>query len=111
MAELIARCLEWLRLLLNPHPGGRHRAGCGRHHAVARRPRRIVIRPLNPPHLPWAQRRRRRPEVPLDGDATPLVRPYLVAHEQRQRRNALLLATFGTDAPGPYFIHGVEVVA
>ncbi|MFD8549329.1 hypothetical protein [Streptomyces sp. NPDC059649] len=48
-------------------------------------------------------------EPPLDGDATPLVRPYLVAHEQRERRQALLLATFGVDAPGPYWIHGVEV--
>ncbi|WP_310728593.1 hypothetical protein [Streptomyces sp. N2A] len=48
-------------------------------------------------------------ETPLDGDASPLVRPYLVAHEQRERRKALLLTTFGVDASGPYWIHGVEV--
>ncbi|WP_051798761.1 hypothetical protein [Streptomyces sp. NRRL S-337] len=56
-------------------------------------------------------RRPHRPEIetPLDGDASPLVRPYLVAHEQRERRKALLLATLGVDAPGPYWIHGVEV--
>ncbi|MER6310665.1 hypothetical protein [Streptomyces sp. NPDC001657] len=48
-------------------------------------------------------------ETPIDGDASPLVRPYFVAHEQRERREALLLATLGVDAPGPYWIHGVEV--
>ncbi|MFF4603562.1 hypothetical protein ACFY12_12580 [Streptomyces sp. NPDC001339] len=53
--------------------------------------------------------RRRGDETPIDGDASPLVRPYLVAYEQLQRRNELLLATFGVDAPGPYVIHGVEV--
>ncbi|MFE7543458.1 hypothetical protein [Streptomyces platensis] len=34
----------------------------------------------------------RRPESPLDGEATPLVRPYLVAYErqQAQRERAFL---------------------
>ncbi|MEV0641099.1 hypothetical protein AB0I77_40500 [Streptomyces sp. NPDC050619] len=41
---------------------------------------------------------------PIDGSATPLVRPYLTAHEreekarlQRLRRDALWLATYGVD--------------
>ncbi|MBC9714110.1 hypothetical protein H9Y04_16230 [Streptomyces sp. TRM66268-LWL] len=44
-----------------------------------------------------------------DPGASPLVRPYLTAHEQHERRHALMLATYGIDAPGPYWIHGVEV--
>jgi hypothetical protein len=37
------------------------------------------------------------------------VRPYLIAHEQRQRRCELAMATLGQDMPGPYWIHGLEV--
>ncbi|MBL1094762.1 hypothetical protein JK360_36630 [Streptomyces sp. 9-7] len=91
MFQRIARCLAWLGLLPTPRPQGRHRAVPAPRVPVHRRPRRPVI------------------ETPIDGDASPLVRPYLVAHEQRERREALLLATFGVDAPGPYWIHGVEV--
>ncbi|WP_344633194.1 hypothetical protein [Streptomyces glaucosporus] len=36
----------------------------------------------------------------IDGDASPLVRPYLVRHEQEQRRRVLELALDGIDA-GP----------
>jgi hypothetical protein len=45
----------------------------------------------------------------LAGEASPLVRPYLTAHEQRRRRRELVLATLGLDTSGPYWIHGVEV--
>ncbi|MGW8374347.1 hypothetical protein [Streptomyces sp. ODS28] len=45
---------------------------------------------------------------PLDGDASPLVRPYLVAYEQAERRTALSLALDGVDV-GPWVIHGVTV--
>jgi hypothetical protein len=51
------------------------------------------------------------------GEDSPLVRPYLVAHErreearrQRARRRALRLAVHGIDI-GPRLIHGVEVTA
>ncbi|MCQ4042446.1 hypothetical protein ACFOSC_16450 [Streptantibioticus rubrisoli] len=47
----------------------------------------------------------------LDGEALPIVRPYVLAHEQRQqrqRRRALMLATMGVDV-GPHTILGVEV--
>jgi hypothetical protein len=60
----------------------------------------------------------RLPRVPvLRGADIGLVRPYLVAHEQRQeqrqqraRRRALVLATYGVDI-GPCRIHGTEVTA
>ncbi|MEV5046422.1 hypothetical protein AB0N20_17715 [Streptomyces griseoincarnatus] len=49
--------------------------------------------------------------VPLD-DTGPLVRPYLLAHERRQRqaerRTALVLALDGIDV-GPWVIHGHRV--
>lgn len=48
-------------------------------------------------------------DTPLDGAATVAVRPYLVVHEQRQRRRELAMATLGLDMPGPYWIHGLEV--
>ncbi|WP_369247983.1 hypothetical protein [Streptomyces sp. R41] len=46
---------------------------------------------------------------PLDGTATVAVRPYVTAHEQRERRRELALATLGPGMPGPYWIHGLEV--
>ncbi|WP_406351745.1 hypothetical protein [Streptomyces sp. NBC_00658] len=53
----------------------------------------------------------------LRGEDSPLVRPYLTAHEQREaakqqraRRRALWLAVHGIDI-GPRRIHGVEVTA
>jgi hypothetical protein len=108
MVELIARCLAWVGVLLIPRPGGRHRATQGAHET--RTGRRITVRAWEPPRLP-AGRHRRSVEQWIDGDATALVRPYLVAEEQRQRRHALLLATMGLDEPGPCWIHGVEVAA
>lgn len=47
-------------------------------------------------------------DTPIDGRATALVRPYLLTPEQRQRRRALRLATYGIDV-GPRRIHGMEV--
>lgn len=48
-------------------------------------------------------------DTPLDATATRSVRPYLIAHEQQQRRRELALAALGLDMPGPYWIHGLEV--
>ncbi|WP_327655651.1 hypothetical protein [Streptomyces sp. NBC_00483] len=101
MADLIPPALPSVSLLLAsvavlvslarltfPAPSGRHR------------------RPVRPDAV------RRRPlEVPLDGGAARLVRPYVIAAEQAARRRELLLADFGIDGPGPYVIHGVEVAA
>lgn len=56
-----------------------------------------------------------RPPVYLRGEDTPLIRPYLVAHEreqerrrQRDRRTAAALATLGIDFPTLDF-HGATV--
>ncbi|MFI1498093.1 hypothetical protein [Streptomyces platensis] len=47
-----------------------------------------TYRPQRPPHRPL----HRRPEFPLDGGASLLVRPYMLAHErqQAQRERAFL---------------------
>ena len=64
------------------------------------------------------------PEPHFRGEDSPLVRPYLLAHERRQalaqaqtevrrqrsRRRALWLAVHGVDI-GPRVIHGREVAA
>ncbi|MGP3982062.1 hypothetical protein [Streptomyces sp. KR80] len=105
MTQRIARCLAWVRAFFAFRTRERHETGPQAR--TYRSARKLVVRPWDPPHAPWA--RRRRPDRPIDGDATVMVRPYLVAEEQRQRRSALLLATVGIDAPGPYVIHGVEV--
>lgn len=60
----------------------------------------------------------RQPVPPLRGEDTPLVRPYVLAHErsreearrQRARRRTLWFAVHGIDL-GPRVIHGVEVAA
>ncbi|MFJ5551754.1 hypothetical protein [Streptomyces sp. NPDC093225] len=50
------------------------------------------------PVLPAARSPYGADDGPLDGDAAPLVRPYQRAHEQWQRRLALVLAAdFGVD--------------
>ncbi|WP_281181976.1 hypothetical protein [Streptomyces chattanoogensis] len=58
-----------------------------------------------------------RPGLPLRGEDSPLIRPYVLTPEERQerrlqrgRRRALWLAVHGIDA-GPRWIHGVEVVS
>lgn len=96
MLHRIAFILEPLLRLLWPPPG-RHRAP--------------AACPAPPP------RPTRAPDPVLRGEDSPLVRPYLVAHERRvqarrcrARRRALWLAVHGIDI-GPRLIHGVEVSA
>ncbi|GAA2270123.1 hypothetical protein GCM10010145_00560 [Streptomyces ruber] len=110
MPDFIVLPLIWLLRLLLPSRG-RHRAAprasappCVRGEAIRTTPPRPPVSP--PPYL-------------LPGEASPLVRPYLLtpaelAHhkqlrrQQRHRRRALWLATYGVDV-GPRRIHGVEV--
>ncbi|WP_405890154.1 hypothetical protein OG427_15475 [Streptomyces sp. NBC_00133] len=74
--------------------------------------------PVTPHVAAPVARRPRRMAVPLlRGEDSRLVRPYLLAHEQRQkarrqltRRRELWLAVHGIDI-GPSLIHGVEVTA
>ncbi|RFC74974.1 hypothetical protein [Streptomyces sp. AcE210] len=102
MLNPVARLVEALLRLAWP-ASGRHR-------------QHVEAAPPDPaPHTP--PRRPSPHTAPLRGEDSRLVRPYLLAHEQREqakrqpaRRRALWLAVHGVDI-GPHRIHGVEVVA
>jgi hypothetical protein len=72
----------------------------GRHRAVSpEAPTRPC--PSLPPLPRWYA------QMPIDGHAVPIVRPYVIAYErrvevyrQRERRRALVLATMGIDYAG-----------
>ncbi|WP_405880795.1 hypothetical protein OG762_20725 [Streptomyces sp. NBC_01136] len=98
MTDLIRRLTAWVGLLLIPPGTHRTRPACPAR-AVSPRPR--VTLPVH--RSPYGL------DTPLDGTATVAVRPYVTAHEQRERRRELVLATLGLDMPGPYWIHGLEV--
>lgn len=104
MLLCIFRPLDPLLRLDWPSLPGRHRL-----------PRSGQDPTLRPPVLPL--RHTRAPEPCPPGEDGPLVRPYLVVHEEREearrqraRRRALWLAVHGVDI-GPCPIHGVEVTA
>ncbi|GAA2318616.1 hypothetical protein GCM10010234_76110 [Streptomyces hawaiiensis] len=103
MHDLIPRALQWLRLLFAPGTGKRRR-GRPRRHLFPHVHLTLASCPsaAQPPQL----LRHRSPyglHGPLDGAASPLVRPYLAAHEseaalQERHRLALVLAAdFGID--------------
>jgi hypothetical protein len=105
MTDLIPRALQWLRLLFSPGTGKRrlirHRPYLCLHLTAVRHPSALVSAPASS-GLP----RHRSPyglHAPIDGAASPLVRPYLTVHEdeaalQQRRRLALVLAAdFGVD--------------
>jgi hypothetical protein len=79
--------------------------------ATGRRRRELGAGPPEAPAVPRSRPRRQSPyrEAPF-ADAGPLVRPYLLAYEQQERRTALALALDGIDI-GPWVIHGHEVGA
>ncbi|CAM5233173.1 hypothetical protein SNARM312S_04470 [Streptomyces narbonensis] len=82
MAHPIRALVRWTRLLFAPLVAATHRP------CADAPPRRALPTPRSPYGL----------DAPLDGTETPLVRPYLRAHEQRSRRLALVLAAdFGID--------------
>jgi hypothetical protein len=89
---IIHASLAWVRGLIKPR--GRHRA-----EATTNTPQRSVPSPRPAPPLRRAPRPRSPYglDKPLDGDAQWLVRPYVVAREQRQRRRILYYASFGID--------------
>ncbi|WP_328921923.1 hypothetical protein [Streptomyces griseoaurantiacus] len=108
MLHRIAYLLEPLLRLLWP-ASGRHRHQ-NRHRAEGR------ARNTPAPTTPVTPDRRPSPcEALLHGEDSRLVRPYLLAHEQRvqarrqrARRRTLWLAVHGIDV-GPRRIHGVDV--
>ncbi|MFF4748340.1 hypothetical protein ACWD5R_00455 [Streptomyces sp. NPDC002514] len=95
MPDFIVRLLTWMLSICTPSPQGRHRRG-------APPPLRFI--PIPPPRI----------INPLDGNASHLARPYVLApaehRRQRERRRAASLATLGIDV-GPRHIHGVRVPA
>ncbi|MCX5421008.1 hypothetical protein [Streptomyces sp. NBC_00078] len=104
MLHHIARLIEPLLRLLWP-ACGRHRHSSGAGGPLTPVPAALVASSRRPcPH-----------ETSLRGEDSRLVRPYLLAHEQRTqtrrqraRRRALWLAVHGIDV-GPRRIHGVDV--
>ncbi|OEJ96184.1 hypothetical protein [Streptomyces thermolilacinus] len=105
MSHCIARILDPLLRLLWPAPPARHRA--------VPSPAALPVR-TSPPLPP---RPTRAPEPYYTGEDSALVRPYLLAHEQRAeerrrraRRRTLWLAVHGIDL-GPRVIHGIEITA
>ncbi|MFE7273884.1 hypothetical protein [Streptomyces sp. NPDC057623] len=78
---IIHAFLRWVLEVFGPHPRGRHRAD-----------RPAAVPPLLTPPAPAPPVRPSSPrspyglESPLDGEETALVRPYLVAFEERRRR-------------------------
>jgi hypothetical protein len=90
MLDLIVSTLAWVLRLCTPCPRGRHRLG-------TLPPLRIT--PMSPPP--------RFSEL-LDGDASRLVRPYVLSPAEHRR--AARLARLGIGA-GPKPIHGVRVPA
>lgn len=107
MHDSIRRITAWMRLMFTP--------GTGRRRASARLT--VVAAPaewvdIPPAPIPTPLPAHRSPyglDEHFDGAATVAVRPYLAAHEQRQRRRELVMAAMGLDTPGPCWIHGVEV--
>lgn len=105
MTDLIGRLIAWVSFLLNPR--GAHRPlAHHRTHPIA--PVVPTTPPLRRAELP-AHRSPYGLDTPHDGTTTVAVRPYVTAHEQRQRRRELAMAALGLDTPGPYWIHGMDV--
>lgn len=65
----------------------------------------LVVRRTGPLRVPALPRAATGADAPVIDPGGPLVRPYLLAHEQRARRTALALALDGVDV-GPWVIHG-----
>ncbi|WP_310714850.1 hypothetical protein [Streptomyces lydicus] len=83
MLEPMARCLARVRALLIPRASGRHRAVRPCAHLRPAPVRTVLVRPWSPPPLPGQVRRHRPAETRVDGDRSPLVRPYYAAYERR----------------------------
>ncbi|MGW0861127.1 hypothetical protein [Streptomyces sp. NPDC002611] len=100
MTDLICRFLTWAGLLAFPRSGCRRPAHPPRSWSADTSPERA---PLPTHRSPYGT------DTVLDGTATVAVRPYLVAHEQRQRRRELATAALRPDMPGSYWHEGTEV--
>lgn len=100
MSRIVDRMARWLQRITTA--SGRHRAGrppAGRLRFPSTRPSE-----RSTPPRPSIASTVRHGYEPLDGTATPIVRPYLTAYEreetvrlQRWRRDVLSLAAYGID--------------
>ncbi|MDT9681155.1 hypothetical protein RND61_03550 [Streptomyces sp. TRM76323] len=100
MLHCIAHLLDPLLRLLWPPPYGRHRP--------PRPGREPECRPAAAPPRPALP-----PRPCFRGEDSPLVRPYLVAHERRRaetRHRVLRFAVHGVDL-GPRVVRGTEAAA
>ncbi|MER7403130.1 hypothetical protein ABT373_11735 [Streptomyces sp. NPDC000070] len=101
MTDLIHRLAAWAALFFRrPGTNPRHRPPTP---TLLIAPPQHLTPPLPPHRSPYTS-----DDIPLDITAIRPVRPYLIAHEQHQRRRDLAMATLGQDMPGPYWIHGLE---
>jgi hypothetical protein len=105
MHDFIRRIALWLRLLFTPGTG--RRQAHTRLVVVAARDEWPDAHPISIP-LP-VHRSPYGLDEAFDGAATVAVRPYVTAHEQRLRRRESAMAAMGSDMPGPYWIHGLEM--
>ncbi|WP_314611834.1 hypothetical protein [Streptomyces stackebrandtii] len=109
MTDLIRALSLWARLVFGTRSCRRYRTRTALHPTPAPAPAPAPVRPPAP-RSPYGL------DVPLNGDESALVRPYLVAYDQRQerarqrqRRLALVLAAdFGFDLD-TRDLHGLEV--
>ncbi|MFJ9589858.1 hypothetical protein [Streptomyces acidicola] len=97
MINLILSALDAFTVLFTPR--GRHRAGQAPPGPARHREPKPALRRAPGPYAT---------DTPLDGTATAPDRPYVLTTEQRTRRRAVWLATYGTNV-GPRCIHGAEV--
>ncbi|GGW41650.1 hypothetical protein GCM10010320_21790 [Streptomyces caelestis] len=101
MSDLIRCLIAWVGLMATP-PGSPHRKPSLSLPSYA-----VPMSPV-PASLP-AHRSPYGPDARIDGSSTVAVRPYLVAHEQRQRHHEPAWLAPRSPAAGPYWLHGVEV--
>ncbi|MEV6589945.1 hypothetical protein [Streptomyces acidicola] len=87
MTDLIGRVIVWVSLLLTGRDP--HVKPPGRPTPTALPPTRAT--PLPAHRSPYGL----DDSDPLDGAATRSVRPYVIAHEQRQQRRELAMASLG----------------
>ncbi|GAQ68957.1 hypothetical protein T45_00677 [Streptomyces turgidiscabies] len=108
MRTLLALILSWLM----PSTGKRRATPPAptEHHPLTDEPTRRLTITRSAVGVELPSHRSPRPPAYLRGEDTPLIRPYLIAHEreqerrrQRDRRTAATLATLGIDFP----THGV----
>lgn len=99
MTDLLRRLIAWASRVYKPRQARR---------PPSRGPRATTsTSPLQYPSLP-AHRSPYCADAFIDGTSTVPVRPYLVAHEQRQHYRELNSPTPTLPAAGPHWLDGVE---